>query len=239
MKTILRNCSVAMFLAGAGLPAVSQAQVVVEDPGVLAQALAQVENMVQQLAQLKAQLETQKAMYESMTGARGFGSVLPDSTGILQQNLPQDWRKIYSDAMNSSSSITGSVRDMVGRFDSEIQGMGRIEALEFVNQRIKEKGAYDRVMAERAYNNQMRELQDIQALTAQIDTTTTQKEIADLQARIQTAGGAIQGEQAKLQLMAMLQQAQDKVLEQQKETAVRRYVIGEPGEEFHTPNLTD
>jgi hypothetical protein len=53
--------------------------------------------------------------------------------------------------------------------------MGCTEALDLVNQRLKEKGAYDRVMAQQAYNNQMRELEDIQTLTNQIDTTTSQK----------------------------------------------------------------
>jgi type IV secretion system protein VirB5 len=141
--------------------------------------------------------------------------------------------------MNSNSSITGSVRDMLGQFDSEVENMGRTEALDLVNQRLKEKGAYDRVMAQQAYNNQMRELEDIQTLTNQIDTTTSQKEIADLQARISTAQGAIQGEQAKLQLMAILQQSQDKVLQQQQQTAVRRYVIGDQNDSLEAPNLTE
>lgn len=94
-------------------------------------------------------------------------------------------------------------------------------------------------MAQQAYNNQMRELEDIQTLTNQIDTTTSQKEIADLQARISTAQGAIQGEQAKLQLMAILQQSQDKVLQQQQQTAVRRYVIGDQNDSLEAPNLTE
>ncbi|WWL46358.1 hypothetical protein V5O39_32340 (plasmid) [Pseudomonas parakoreensis] len=42
--------------------------------------------------------------------------------------------------MNSNSSITGSVRDMLGQFDSEVENMGRSEALDLVNQRLKEKG---------------------------------------------------------------------------------------------------
>ncbi|MDC9184887.1 type IV secretion system protein [Escherichia coli] len=48
-------------------------------------------------------------------------------------------------------------------------------------------------MAQNAYNNEMAELNNIQELTNQIDSTTDMKQIADLQARIQTAQGAIQG----------------------------------------------
>ena len=144
-KAIVRSCTMAIFL---GVASVSHAQVIVEDPGVLANTVLQVENMVQQLANLKSQLETQEGMYASMTGARGFGGMLPGSAGELQKNLPADWGKVYSDAMNSNSSITGSVRDMLGQFDSEVENMGRSEALDLVNQRLKEKGAYDRVMAQ-------------------------------------------------------------------------------------------
>ncbi|KLB47830.1 type IV secretion system protein, partial [Xanthomonas euvesicatoria] len=121
----------------------------------------------------------------------------------------------------------GSAQQLLGQFDSQISNMGRGDALTFIRKQMREKGAYDRVMAESAYNNQMRELQDIEALTRQIDRTTSMKQIADLQARIQTSQGAIQGEQAKLHLMSMLQQSQDRILQSQQEKAVRRYTIGE------------
>ena len=128
--------------------------------------------------------------------------------------------------MNSSSSVTGPVNSMMGKVNSEIDDLSPSDALKLMNQRLSEKGAYDRVIAEKAYNNQMQELSDMQDLTEQISTTKDVKEIADLQARIQTAQGSIQGEQAKLNLMSMLQDAQDKIYEQQRERAVRRNNYG-------------
>jgi len=227
-----------VFLVGlAALPNTSFAQVVVADPAGIVQQTATVKNLLEQLANLKEQLNTQKGMYGAMTGAGGYGSMRSDSTSTLQKNLPADWSRVYSDAMNNDSSITGSVRDMMGQFDQELASMSRSDALDLVRKRMTEKGAYDRVMAEQAYNNQMRELQDIEALTQQIDSTKSQKEISDLSARIQTASGAIQGEQTKLQLMSILQQSQDKMYQQQQEKAVRRYVIGDDDDTFEAPNL--
>ncbi|MBZ5763336.1 hypothetical protein LAV84_27855 [Rhizobium sp. VS19-DR104.2] len=235
MKTKLLAATIAAALAAP----LAQAQVVVEDPGVLANTIEQISYMTKQLAEAQAQVSQLKQQYEALTGSSGMGSLLPNSASTLRQNLPEDWSKVYSDAMNSSSSITGSARQMLGRFDDQIANMGRGEALSFIRQQMREKGAYDRVMAETAYNNQMRELQDIEALTRQIDSTTSMKQIADLQARIQTSQGAIQGENAKLQLMAMLRDSQDRMLQSQQQKAVQRYTIGEDGESFTAPRLSN
>jgi len=226
------------LLMAAALPFGAQAQVIVNDPGVLNNTVQQITYMTQQLTQLKAQLDQMRQQYQALTGSNGMGGLLPNSTATLRKNLPEDWTKVYADAMNSSSSITGSAQDMLGQFRNEIQNMGRGDALQFIRKKLDEKGAYDRVMAQNAYNNQMRELQDIEVLTQRIDQTNSMKQIADLQARIQTAQGAIQGEQAKLQLMSILQQSQDRMLEVQRNEAVRRYTIGNENDSLNAPKLT-
>lgn len=217
----------------------AHAQLVTNDPLNLAQNVAQVQNLVQQLEQLKQQLAQQKAQYEALTGSSGLGGLLHGDVSTLAGNLPSDWSQVYNDAMNSNSSITGSAQSMLKNFRSQIDGMNRGEAMEFVKEKMAEKGAFDRVMAEKAYNNQMAELNNIQTLTNQIDSTTDMKQINDLQARIQTAQGAIQGEQTKLQLMSMLQKSQDKINQEQKQYAQKRYVIGADKDDISMPKVTD
>ena len=217
-------------LLGAGTigtaSAIEGTGVVVYDPTSLAKTL---EEMANQLDQLKQQLATQKATYESLAKTTNIGDLLDTSTSSLANNLPDDWKKVYSDAMNSSSSVTGDVQSMVGDFNSEVDDMNPSDAIKALNKKLAEKGAYDRVIAEKAYNNQIQELSDMQALTEQISTTKDVKEVADLQARIQTAQGAIQGEQAKLKLMSMLQESQDKLYEAQRERAVGNFIYGSDG----------
>ncbi|WP_225776484.1 type IV secretion system protein [Pseudomonas sp. Marseille-Q5115] len=230
METIMKKKLLTLAICGglaAAMPAISQAQLVVNDPVNLAQNVIQAQQLVQQLANLKEQLSTQQGMYGAMTGASGMGGLLPNSTSTYKENLPQDASTIYSDATNGNSSIANDASSMSSKFDDQIAGMDKTEALDFVQKQVKEKGAYDRVMTENAYNNQMRELDDIQTLTEQIDSTTSQKEISDLQARISTAQGAIQAEQTKVNLMSMMQSSQDKILEQQHDTAVERWMIGD------------
>jgi type IV secretion system protein VirB5 len=163
--------------------------------------------------------------------------MLSGDTSLLRGNLPSNWNQVYADAMNSNSSVSGSASSILSSFQGQINGMGRTDALAFINQKLEEKGATDRAMGMQSYNNEMAELNNIQALTDQIDQTTTPKEIMDLQARIQTAQGSIQGEQAKLRLMAMLQQSQDKLLQQQQALAVQRYTIGTSADDNTTPDL--
>jgi type IV secretion system protein VirB5 len=198
---------------------------------------AELTQMAAQLTNMKAQLQQAQQQYMALTGSSGIGSMLSGDTSLLRGNLPSNWNQVYADAMNSSSSVSGSASSILSSFQGQINGMGRTDALAFINQKLEEKGATDRAMGMQSYNNEMAELNNIQTLTDQIDRTTTPKEIMDLQARIQTAQGSIQGEQAKLRLMAMLQQSQDKLLQQQQALAVQRYTIGTSADDNTTPDL--
>src|SRR5260370_10842952 len=213
-----------------GLAPCAHAQVVTISPAELTQ-------MATQITTMKAQLQQAQQQYVALTGSSGIGSMLSGDTSLLSGNLPSNWNQVYADAMNSNSSVSGSASSILSSFQGQINGMGRTDALAFINQKLAEKGAADRAMGMQSYNNEMAELNNIHALTDQIDQTTTSKEIMDLQARIQTAQGSIQGEQAKLNLMSMLQQSQDKLLRQQQALAVQRYTIGTEADDNTTPNL--
>lgn len=219
MKHKLTAITLAIFLSVSAIEYANAEGILVFDPKAIIE-------MGNQIEQLKQQLATQKATYESLAKTTDIGNLLGSSTSAIAKNLPDDWRKVYSDAMNSTSSVTGDVQSMVGDFNSEVDDMNPSDAIKTLNKKLAEKGAYDRVIAEKAYNNQMQELSDMQELTEQISTTKDVKEVADLQARIQTAQGAIQGEQAKLKLMSMLQESQEKLYEAQRERAVRRNNYG-------------
>ncbi|EEE1025483.1 type IV secretion system protein [Salmonella enterica subsp. enterica serovar Miami] len=222
MKHKLTAITLAIFLSVSAIEYANAEGILVFDPKAIIE-------MGNQIEQLKQQLATQKATYESLAKTTDIGNLLGSSTSAIAKNLPADWRKVYSDAMNSTSSVTGDVQSMVGDFNSEVDDMNPSDAIKTLNKKLAEKGAYDRVIAEKAYNNQMQELSDMQELTEQISTTKDVKEVADLQARIQTAQGAIQGEQAKLKLMSMLQESQDKLYEAQRERAVGNFIYGTDG----------
>lgn len=215
------------------VPTVSVAQIPTTDVAAIAQ-------MVQQLMVMKRQVQSLQSQYEALTGSSGIGGFLSGSPGILRQNLPENWKNVYADALGGQSGITGPAVSMTDQFKQRINSMPAGQALALIEKKRQRKGAYDRVMAARAYNNQMRELDNMTALTQQINSATSMKEIADLQARIQTAQGTIQAEQVKLQLMAMLQESQDKLLRMQQGEAEENYLVGDAlqGGSWNFPDIT-
>ena len=103
----MKKTLASLVLALAISPVAVNAQLVVNDPANLAQALEQVTLMTQQIEQLKSQLLKQEQTLASLTGSSGIGNLLNDDISTLKGNLPSDWTQVYSDAMNSSSGITG------------------------------------------------------------------------------------------------------------------------------------
>jgi type IV secretion system protein VirB5 len=223
---------VALALTAICMPMTARSQVIVEDPMAIVQ-------LVNQVTTLKSQLDQQVAEYRALTGSTGLGSLVPGDASLLRTNLPSNWSQAYGDALNSGTSgYNARTTQIINAVKSRIDGMGRSDALDYANRQVEAKGATDRAMGEQAYNNEMAELNNIQALTSQIDATSTPKQIADLQARISTARGAIEAEQTKLNLMSSLQKSQDKILEQQQTEAVRRYTIGTASDDNTAPTIT-
>ncbi|WP_250511558.1 type IV secretion system protein [Caballeronia sp. GACF4] len=223
---------VALALAAICMPMMARSQVIVEDRMAIVQ-------LVNQVTTLKSQLDQQVAQYRALTGSTGLGNLVPGDASLLRTNLPSNWSQVYGDALSGGSSgYNTRTTQILNAARSKMDGMGRGDALDYANSQVESKGATDRAVGEQAYNNEMAELSNIQLLTNQIDATSTPKEIADLQARISTARGAIEAEQTKLNLMSSLQRSQDKILQQQQIQAARRYGIGTASDGNTTPNLT-
>lgn len=216
-----------------GLTSVSNAQVVVTDPKALAE---QVKEWADHIANLKQQLDQQIAQVQAMTGSRGMQGLVPSGFDDLMSNLPDDWKRVYSDGMNSASNYASAAQSLQRAFQNQVGNMGRMEALNFVRQQRMQKGFYDRAMVERVYSNAMREMSQLMDLNNQIDSTKDVKAATDLQNRIQTQIGAIKAESEKLQLMLMLQQSQDKILEAQQEYAQHQALWGSSSSDYESPN---
>ncbi|QNT77560.1 type IV secretion system protein [Entomobacter blattae] len=214
------------------------AQVVVKDPSSIEQLLQQVSTAKSQLTNMQQQLETTMNMYKSLNGNTVFSTLLPQAAEKIEANLPEDWRKVYLDAFNGSSDYSGTVNDMMQTMQERINSLSPMQALDTIQKELDEKGAYDRAVALKAYNNHMAELNNIQDLAEQLQFASTPKEVLDLQTRINAMQGTIQGETAKIQLMAMLQKAQLDVLEMERNRAVLRMAIGNKDDPITSPDIT-
>lgn len=220
------------------------AQIPVTDGASITQRIAnQVETIAKwkmQYDQMTGQINQMKQQYESLTGSRGLGQIM--NNPLLRDYLPDDWQGVY-DAVKSGgySGLSGLASSIYGQakvYDS-------CQHIEIADQRTlcearAVKASQDKAFALDAYDKAKSRLHQIDQLMAEIDGTSDPKSIAELQGRIAAEQAMIQNEQTKLQLYAMVAQAEDRIQQQQQREAQSRIWAGRKGIEvepltFETP----
>lgn len=170
----------------------------------------------QQIEQLKTQVQQQKQQFAALTGSRGLGDIFQNPN--LRNYLPNDWQKVYDAVQN------GGYEGLSGRAKS-IYDHNKIydlcSSLTLTNQRTAceaeaVKPSQDKAFAMDAYDATDKRLDQIQQLMGKINQTKDPKAIAELQGRIAAEQAMIQNEQSRLQLYAMLSQAQDRIQQQRQ-----------------------
>ncbi|MCX7187223.1 MAG: type IV secretion system protein [Methylophilales bacterium] len=180
------------------------------------------ENIVQwgkQLQAMKEQYAQQLAQYQSMTGKRGFGTVLNDPN--LRQYLPANAQKVYSQMMRPVQSMDVCY-GLTG------------ESLTLCQAEVK-KHYIDRDNYEKAYDTASTEQTQIQGLIDQISNTDDPKAIAELQARMAGEQAKIQNTVVQMQLSAQLAEIQNKLLQQTKQDAQVKATIEDRGNPISAP----
>lgn len=221
MKKLLRILALVtgLFSGGqafAGIPVIDAAN--------LAQAIQQVMAWAQQYQQMTQQIQQLQQQIESVTGSRGFSSVL-NSPAFQQARrmLPQDAQTLLNLANG------GSYGNLASSINSIKQATSTLTATDFSSQRAADqwladlnRAASNKALSQEAYNSAQQRLSNLEDLITQISTTQDPKAIAELQARIATEQGLIQNEQAKIQAMSMLVAAERQIAEQQaRETSIK------------------
>lgn len=101
-----RRLLLCLAAAGAALPLQARAQLIVEDPGAIAQAIKQVQQGLQQIQHLRDQVAQQARMLQSLgTDVTGpLGSIVSDATSLMRQaqglgyqaaDLSRDFAALY------------------------------------------------------------------------------------------------------------------------------------------------
>ena len=186
--------------------------------------LEDITKYVSMIEQMKSQVQQLQQTYNSLTGSSGIGSLFNESQ--LEQMLPASWKNVYQSVENGGfSGISGSVSQILA---SQQQAMSSSvdDNLKTIQQERAQNAAYDKAIGEAGYDMTMQRLNNIEGLTRQIDSETNPKQIMDLQARIQGEQAAIQNEQTKLQLIGMLQQAQQRLVSAQQDAVAEKLLNG-------------
>ncbi len=174
--------------------------------------------MVTSLTVLREHLNQAHATYNALNGVRGLGDVLYNRA--LRQYLPVDWTRVYDGALAGGyAGISGT--------------LGAIRAAERLTGTVEEQQARivargrmttvtDKAVGVHAFEGAQARLAQIESLMGQINRTGDPKGIQEVQARIAVEEAAVQHETTKLQLVAMLQRAEERLVEQQKSDLAQR-----------------
>ena len=170
---------------------------------------------VEQIDQLKSQLAQLEKQYKAITGSRGLGQILMDPR--FRQYLPEEWKSVY-DAVRRGGypGLNGDAKgvlDAIRKYDACANMLVATE--KSTCEALASKGVQDKVFYEKAFDLATERVNQIEGLMQKISTTEDQKAIAELQARIAIEQASLQNEHTKLQMFGLIQQAEQRILEQQ------------------------
>lgn len=204
-----RLATLVIVAATMGATASAQAQWAVIDASNLAQAIVMVD-------QMKTQVDQMRQEYAAITGNRNLGQIL--NSPLLRNYLPEQWQSIYDQVKGGQlPGITNAALQILNA-----EGMTGGTAGQ---QRYNNTLAANKAMAMQAYQATLSRLNNIQALMKQANLTEDAAAKADLTNRIGAEQAMIQNEQTRLQLMANLQQVEEKLAERARSAEFRRNLM--------------
>ena len=164
--------------------------------------ITQINNQVQQITQLHNQLM-------SMNGARGLGNVF--NSPLLKNYVPAE-AYTYINAVNTSGysglSATAKLLRDVGMVYNcmDLVGDARTQCQANLAQPYEQKGLLQDAMKSAAVR-----LSQIQALMGQIDATTDQKSVQEIQARIGAENALLAHEMSQIQMLQGMADSEERI----------------------------
>jgi type IV secretion system protein VirB5 len=174
--------------------------------------------MVMSVKTLGEQLNQLQATYQAVSGVRGLGEVAYDPA--LRQYLPPDWGRVYDGAL--AGGYVGITGPLGAVRNGERLPASTAEAQARIAERSRATAMTDKAVGLRAFEGARARLAQIEQLMGHINRTRDPKGIQELHARIAVEQAAVQNEATKLQLVAMLQRAEERLVEQQKTDLAQR-----------------
>ena len=183
-----------------GLIPAARAQFAVIDVASLSQLVSEVRVLEQQLAMARGQLTQAETEYQSITGARGMGKLLP---GTVRNYLPRDWATL-ADTLQGSARYPQLAADLQNAAKTlSVLSAGQLAALSPVATAqllaSRQTAALLQSLSHQSLANASDRFAPLQQMIDTIDQATDQKSILELQARIAGEQNMLQNEHTKLQ----------------------------------------
>lgn len=229
MRTHILALTGALSLLAA-VPA--RAQLAVYDATSYAKILQQAQTAMQQLQRLETQVQQGRQLLDSLNVNSNVNAIASQlGTPQLRQFLP-DISK-YEAAIRGDFSGLGDLGARAGqiraanRIYTPAPAAGQSEADKYYTDGLEQSGdriARDMALGESVGNVSAQRLQGLEQLRQSLDTAPNARAVLDIQARIASENALIQNDQTRLQGMAMVQQAQDRMQTQRdREAALKSH----------------
>jgi type IV secretion system protein VirB5 len=185
------------------LAPVAHAQFAVIDVANLTQLISQAQQLEQQLETARSQLTQAQAEFQAMTGSRGMQSLL---SGTVRNYLPPDWATLQG-ALQGAGGAAGAYPALVADLTRAINANSVLTAQQLTAlppaagqslQAGRQSPALLQSLSHEALANSSQRFAALQQLIDAIGSTTDQKAILELEARIAAEGGMLQNERTKL-----------------------------------------
>ncbi|NRF07700.1 MULTISPECIES: type IV secretion system protein [Agrobacterium] len=176
-----------------------------------------------QLIEMKNQLDQAKAIFDEaqklnqsfdFSQLEQLKTLLDDKN--FQQYLPQEYGKV-------ASAVDGMLKGNVDGFAEQYdyyESKGQTNANDFYQNELKRKKGEtykDMAVGEVVYDQASKRLDGLNELREKISSTQSPREVMELQARIQAESAILQNEVLRMQGVAMIQEARNRVDEQRVE----------------------
>lgn len=207
MQTLFRLAAVVVFACGAGsaraqgIPVIDIANLVQTIQQVMND-ITKIRNQVQQITHLKTQLD-------SINGVRNLGNIL--NNPLLRNYVPPE-AYTYINAIDASgyaglNTTAKSLRDAAMVYNCmDLAGTARKECQAALAQPYQQKGLLQDAMKSAAGR-----LGQINALMDQINATTDQKGVQEIQARIGAENALLAHEVSQVQMLQAMSDSEERI----------------------------
>lgn len=208
MKYIKRLFGMMALAVGLSVANPAHAGIPVIDAANLAQAVQQVAAWAKQYTQMAQQLQTTMQQLQNAQGVRGMANLVnnPASRNYLPQTYSDilsqgvgDWQQIYDQAKSANLNNLAVSPSNAG--------------VQMLDESMKQ-AAINRAVADEAYQSASKRFADIQVLLDKVNQAPDEKDILDLQGRIEAEQVMLENESNKLNALKQASAAQDELRRQ-------------------------
>ena len=180
----------------------------------------QLKEMQQQYQMMQQQYQQLQQTYNSVSGIRGMGDIA--NNPALRRYLPNDYQQALQlgtgMANGQYDGLSGSVDAMKQAskiMDIQDTGLDPNSQAGKAYQNAQNQAALNRVLAEESFKQSGDRIAGLQQMLDKVNQSPDDKDIQDLQARIQAEQTLLQNDMIRVASLAQLQQSQRDIANQQ------------------------